>query len=64
MKKVAQNILKRRAKAVTRKAKSKKSTLQVRNVLVENTRKLLSGDINFFNKLKERNQRRRLPAPI
>lgn len=64
MKKVTQNILKRRAKAVTRKAKSKKSTLQVRNVLVENTRKLLSGDINFFNKLKERNQRRRLHAPI
>lgn len=64
MKKMAQNILKRRAKAVTRKAKSKKSTLQVRNVLVENTRKLLSGDINFFNKLKERNQRRRLAAPI
>jgi len=64
MKKMAQNILKRRAKAVTRKAKNKKSTLQVRNVLVENTRKLLSGDINFFNKLKERNQRRRLPAPI
>ncbi len=64
MKKMAQNILKRRAKAVTRKTKNKKSPLQVRNVLVENTRKLLSGDINFFNKLKERNQRRRLPAPI
>lgn len=64
MKKVTQNILKRRAKAVTRKTKGKKSPLQVRNVLIENTRKLLSGDINFFNKLKERNQRRRLPAPI
>lgn len=64
MKKVAQNILKRRAKAVSRKTKSKKPVIQTRNVLVENARKLLSGDINFFNKLKERNLRRRLPAPI
>ncbi len=64
MKKVARNILKRRAKTVTRKAKSKKATAPVRNVLVENARKLLSGDINFFNKLKERNLRRRINAPI
>ncbi|AZZ35530.1 hypothetical protein CIK05_01510 [Bdellovibrio sp. qaytius] len=64
MKKVAHNILKRRAKAVTRKTKSKKAPAQTRNVLVENARKLLSGDINFFNKLKERNMRRRVTAPI
>ena len=64
MKKVARNILKRRAKTVTRKAKSKKTTVPVRNALVENARKLLSGDINFFNKLKERNLRRRINAPI
>lgn len=59
MKKVAQNLLKRRSKS-TSKAKSKRSTAHVRNPLVENARKLLSGDVNFFNKLKERNLRRRL----
>lgn len=64
MKKAAQNILKRRAKAVTRKAKNKKPEVQARNALVENARKLLSGDINFFNKMKERSLRRRLSAPI
>lgn len=64
MKKVAHNILKRRAKTATRKAKNKKTAAPVRNVLVENARKLLSGDINFFNKLKERNLLRRINAPI
>ncbi len=59
MKKVAQNLLKRRSKSAS-KAKSKRSTAHARNPLVENARKLLSGDINFFNKLKERNLRRRL----
>ena len=59
MKKVAQNILKRRSKSAG-KAKSKRSTAHARNPLVENARKLLSGDVNFFNKLKERNLRRRL----
>ena len=64
MKKMAHNILKRRAKAVSPKAKNKKAPVQTRNVLVENARKLLSGDMNFFNKLKERAMRRRLSAPI
>lgn len=63
MRKVAQNFLKRRSKSG--KLKSKKSTTHARNPLVENARKLLSGDINFFNKLKEKNLRRRLTvAPV
>lgn len=53
MKKVAHRILKR-------KNKNKRTTAHARNPLVENARKLLSGDINFFNKLKEKNLRRRL----
>ena len=36
----------------------KKAIRAARNPLVENARKLLSGDINFFNKLKEKNMRR------
>jgi len=65
MKKMAQNIVKRRAKTVSPKGKNKKApVIQTRNVLVENARKLLSGDMNFFNKLKERAMRRRLTAPI
>lgn len=64
MKKAAQNILKRRAKSVSPKSKNKKEPVQTRNVLVENARKLLSGDMNFFNKLKERAMRRRATAPI
>ena len=66
MRKVAQNFLKRRSKSgSSSKAKSKKSNAHPRNPLVENARKLLSGDINFFNKLKERNLRRRLTtAPV
>lgn len=66
MRKVAQNFLKRRSKAGSAsKAKNKKPNAQIRNPLVENARKLLSGDINFFNKLKERNMRRRLTtAPV
>lgn len=59
MKKVAHNLLKKRHKPGA-KSKNKSSPIQARNVLVENARKLLSGDINFFNKLKERNLRRRL----
>lgn len=59
MKKIAQNFLKKRSKSAA--AKAKKKTVQApRNPFVENARKLLSGDINFFNKLKERNLRRRL----
>lgn len=59
MKKVAQSFLKNRSKSST--AKGKKKTVQPkRNQLVENARKLLSGDIHFFNKLKEKNMRRRL----
>lgn len=65
MRKVAQNFLKRRSKSGPSKAKNKKPTAHARNPLVENARKLLSGDINFFNKLKERNLRRRLTtAPV
>lgn len=62
MKKVAQNLLKRRRKSVVTKSKSKRTSVQEKNVLVENARKLLSGDINFFNKLKQRNLRRRLSS--
>ena len=63
MKKVAQRLLKRHSKSSAAKAKSKRSTAHARNPLVENARKLLSGDINFFNKLKERNRRRLTIAP-
>lgn len=63
MKKVTQ-ILKRRTKSTASKAskavKAVKKEVMARNPLAENTRKLLSGDINFFNKLKEKNLRRRL----
>jgi hypothetical protein len=55
--KVAQSLLKRRSKSSAAKAK-KKAIRAARNPLVENARKLLSGDINFFNKLKEKNMRR------
>jgi hypothetical protein len=57
MKKAARHLLKRRSKNLTSKAKNKG-----KNVFVENARKLLSGDINFFNKLKEKNLRRRMTA--
>lgn len=63
MKKVTQ-ILKRHSKSTATKAskavKAVKKKVMDRNPLVENARKLLSGDINFFNKLKEKNLRRRL----
>lgn len=55
MKKAARQLLKRRRKNLASKAKSK-----TKNIFVENARKLLSGDIEFFNKLKEKNLRRRL----
>lgn len=55
--KLTRSRVKRLSKSFTPKDKKKDMTV-VHNPLVENARKLLSGDVHFFNKLKEKNRRK------